>query len=237
MILLLPMTGPGVGVDVGLALTGEDLGLKRVVETYSDYSEPEPSQHSDQRSYHSAQSDWSVHSLENGRAPANGDSNNLLLKAGGGPNPPASTHSLINAESLNSRHLDVATRELFVGSSSTSDNRHGGGAAHDAVAHPSNSALTMDSSASRGTDEKVVASTRKLKASPRQSVEGMASVHTESVSSFVPSEGENLTPLSPGDEYSDNFEDDNSRSDVFPEPGHVSEIKLAPDAKLGYTWA
>ena len=84
------------------------------------------------------------------------------------------------------------------------------------------------------TGEAVWKRRRQPRPSPRHTLER---IRTESVSSYNPSDSENLSPVSPGepeDLYSESFDDYLEQPS---ERKYVKDIKIPASAKgLGYTW-
>ena len=84
-------------------------------------------------------------------------------------------------------------------------------------------------------------SPRRPMPSPRRTVDLRMSQNTDSVSSYAPSEvSENISPLSPGAYYSDDFDDHNDSysSDAIVLRGTaIADVKANSETKLGYTWS
>ena len=192
--------------------------LQRIVETYSDSStDSKPSR---------------PHSRLSGRSFVSSLSENIKLKIPSVPNPAASAHSPVSAVRLPS----MAMREPLVASSSTTADDQAAMGSVDSTAYITRSQVASGrwSTDSRGPRVSGNLYTAAVKAEPQEDV---CSVHTESVSSYAPSDEHDVSPtstVSPLPVYSDSFEESDDDQQGF---ATMSDLKLASQARFGYTWA
>ena len=193
--------------------------LQRIVESYSDSStDSKPSR---------PQSHMSTKSFLSSR------SENIKLKIPSVPNPAASAHSPVSAVRLPS----MAMREPLVASSSTTADDPAAMGSVDSTAYITRSQMhssqwSADSHMTGLNGSGKVPARAVMKIERKDSGR---SVRTESVSSYAPSDHEDMSPtsaVSPLAEYTDSFEE--SEAD---EVGlaTMSDLKLASQARFGYT--
>ena len=192
--------------------------LQRIVETYSDSStDSKPSR---------------PHSRLSGRSFVSSLSENIKLKIPSVPNPAASAHSPVSAVRLPS----MAMREPLVASSSTTADDQAAVGSVDSTAYITRSQVASGrwSTDSRGPRTSGNLYAAVVNVEPKDDV---SSVHTESVSSYAPSDEKDVSPtstVSPLPVYSDSFEDSDDDQQGF---ATMSDLKLASQARFGYTWA
>ena len=205
--------------------TGAEPELQRIVESFSESStDSKPSR---------PQSRMSVKSFVSSL------SENIKLKIPSVPNPSVSAHSPVTAV----RQPSMAMREpLVAASSSTVDDQVPMGSA-DSTAYITRSQMqssrwSADSHLTGLSGNGKVHSKAPIKLERKDSGR---TVRTESVSSYAPSESDqedtspmSVSPLADQAEYTYSFED----SDVDDVGlATMSDLKLASQARFGYTWA
>ena len=217
---------------------GEEPSLRKVVDRYSDddslnvdhqYSDHGPSHNSD------ANSNEKDHSSKSS-TPKKVQQSDIKVKNLPMPNP---TSSLRSPTPHNNLRASMSTREAMAASTSSIEEEpesdlESSTARIPRSQMPSQSFETGTSLDSTG--EAIWKRRRYPRPSPRRSLER---IRTESVSSYNPSDPENLSPISPGepeDVFSETFEE-NSRSEKDTRHMYVKDLKVPASAKgLGYTW-
>lgn len=203
--------------------SGEEPTLRKMVDHYSDKSE----------SFHSAKSEESEDSDQ--RGPMTVDTADYRLRnLPSSLNPTLSTASPVVAVKQPNWHT---TREpVAVAASSTTvdpgEYTQGGvSESYESTAYISRSQVPSVGTSLESTGDH--RNWRHPRPSPRRTVERMSSIHTDSVSSYAPSDPENISPIGNAEEdYSDAFSDE----DVTMKAKHISTAKVDSRAALGYTW-
>ena len=222
------------GTMEGLS-AGEELGLRCVVEKYSDDNSSEGCNSSDQSSYVSAES----RHLE--QLPNFGGAKKLAM-----PERLKPPSSILSPDTFNESHASrqtaMPTRQPFM-AVSVSDMISN---TQDSTAYLNHSQvdsqLSVDSTSSCTKTEQRSFDVKRPQPSPRTPRQMRnISVRTDSLSSYVPSDQENVQQLSQdsdtGDNYSDSFEEDSGdESEVIVKTKSMKDIQVDPMAKMGYTW-
>ena len=213
-------------------LSGKEPSLRRVVDQYSEDSASNKTDTKSNESYHSVRSVKSKSSTPE-MIP---QSDNIKIKNLPMPNPTSSLRSPLPHNKL---VASVSTRQAMAASTASVEEEsesdpESSTARIPRSQMPSQSFETGTSLDSTG--EAAWKRRRQPRPSPRRSLER---IRTESVSSYNPSDPENLSPVSPGnpeDLFSETFED-NSKSEKELKQKYVKDILVPASAKgLGYTW-
>ena len=217
-------------------MSGEEPSLRRVVDKYSTDEE--------ENSFRTAASDHSMESDHSRYRPSvrASASSGLTLNVASMPNPTTSIHSPVVAirpqipltgEGLAASSTPTETEPMsqtaYIRQSQmpslteTATSYDPGEDGRQSIDLPEDGRQSVD---------------LRPRPSPRRTLDRMSSVHTESVSSYAPSDApsdqDNAGPES-GD-YTESF-DEESESDSGPAPAkQMSELHLAPAARMGYTW-
>lgn len=202
-------------------LSGEEPSLRKIVDYYSDDSTD-----IDNDEYVSVMSQKSVDS-DRPRSVEHDMAGPRLKIPPSMPSPMASVHSPITAM----RPVIPPTREGIAALSTPTDTDK---ISNESTAYiresqiPTMSETGLSEDMSEGRKESLPA-VQRPKPSPRRRLDRVSSIHTESVSSYAPSDEDN---------YSETFDDESDNSGPAPVSvvKQMSDLKLAPEAKMGYTW-
>ncbi len=211
--------------DDTAALSGEEPSLRRVYEQYSDDSASEDRNSRSNGDFQSARSSQS--------SPEQTQKNSDTLKNLPMPNPTSSLLSPIP-------HHKVCTsgviRERLAASSEESDSDADSSTAR--IPRSQMPSQSFDTATSLDSTGELWRRRRAPRPSPRRSLE---KIRTESVSSYNPSDPENVSPIPLGEQndlISEVLDEENlSSSEVQAQPQYVKDLKIPSSAKgLGYTW-
>ena len=227
--------------------SGEEPSLRKIIEKYSDSdateaSAEEPSlrkvveRYSDDSSgdFKSARSHESEppERVQNSQL-TNSDGLRLRIPSSFMPNPMASILSPVTAM----RPQIPPTGEALAASSPTETDVMSPDESTAYIRQSQIPTMSYDTATSLDmADELKKSGSLKPRPSPRRTLERISSLHTESVSSYLPSDAENDSYDE--DEhggYSDQFDSTDDELGVQPVK-QMSELSLAPEAKMGYTW-